>query len=71
MISEKLSRIMNLIFDLDGTIVNSSQGIYEAYRLSIKKFAEPVSMEIFSRFIGPPIFDILCEIHPDLSEKKK
>lgn len=60
---------MNLIFDLDGTIIDSSQGIYEAYRLSIKKFAEPVSMKIFSSCIGPPISDLLCEIHPNLSEK--
>lgn len=60
---------MNIIFDLDGTIIDSRKGIYKAYYESIINLKKPISEERFIKHIGPPIDQILSLIHEDLSKK--
>lgn len=60
---------MNIIFDLDGTIIDSRRGIYKAYYESIINLKKPISEERFIKRIGPPIGQILSLIHEDLSKK--
>jgi len=57
---------MNLIFDLDGTLINSKKGIFNAYKLSLENYIDPVGEKTFERYIGPPFANILKKIHPDL-----
>lgn len=49
-------RYKNIIFDLDGTLLNTSEGIKDAVRFTIKKmgYRNLEDNEIDS-FIGPPI----------------
>lgn len=58
---------MNLIFDLDGTLIDSRPGIIESIRyatLSILK----VDINIDKIRIGPPINIMIKELFPDISE---
>ena len=57
---------MNLIFDLDGTLIDSKKGIFNAYKLSLEDYIEPVSETKFKNNIGPPFFKFLNNLHPDL-----
>tara|TARA_B100000242_G_C43051616_1_gene491342 strand:- start:696 stop:1334 length:639 start_codon:yes stop_codon:yes gene_type:complete len=60
---------MNFIFDLDGTIIDSSSGIYKGYTEAIIPFSKPIRKKIFVNHIGPPIQDIIKVIHPELKPK--
>ena len=49
-------RYRTAIFDLDGTITDSGQGIMNAIRYAVKKHALPeISEETLRSFIGPPL----------------
>lgn len=60
----------NLIFDFDGTLFDSSEGIYQAYCDSCN-FVKclPVKKSSFTSHIGPPISTIIHKIHPQLDSK--
>ena len=59
-------RIENIIFDLDGTLVDSLPGIEYASRCAVDfVYPERGSFEL-RRFIGPPIRDIFRRIFPDI-----
>ena len=60
---------MNLIFDLDGTIIDSSNGIYEAYKISIENILQPIKKKYFISKIGPPIQEIIRDLYPSINEK--
>ena len=60
--------LIHLLLDFDGTLVDSSPGIYRAFlraceAIDIAPPAEPV----LRRLIGPPIQDIIVNIYPHLS----
>ncbi|OUL43867.1 hypothetical protein B0W81_01500 [Prochlorococcus sp. HOT_208_60] len=61
---------MNLIFDLDGTLIDSSVGIYRAYKESIQNYQEPLEKKYFINHIGPPIQKIIRILHPTLENNK-
>ena len=54
-----MSRYDLVIFDLDGTLLDTGEGILEAVKHTVKVFGfEPMSdEEIKESFIGPPIQD--------------
>jgi phosphoglycolate phosphatase len=55
--------LKNLIFDLDGTISDASEGIIKSYNYAIGKMGvEPVSYEWGKRLIGPPMKNNLIEL---------
>lgn len=59
-------RIENIIFDLDGTLVDSLPGIEYASRFAVDSiFPNRGSFEL-RPFIGPPIRDIFRRIFPDI-----
>ena len=61
----------NLFFDFDGTLADSSEGIYESFKNSCFKLnLEPISINKFKEFIGPPISQILRKIYPNLSKNQ-
>lgn len=46
----------NFIFDLDGTLADTSPGVFEGIRLVLRQMGEPpVPEDQLSRFIGPPL----------------
>lgn len=52
----------NIIFDLDGTIVDSNTGIVNALQYAMRAMGlEPGSLGDLSRFIGPPLYDTFRE----------
>ncbi|MDL2310723.1 HAD hydrolase-like protein [Peptostreptococcaceae bacterium OttesenSCG-928-C18] len=47
-----------ILFDLDGTIVDSGEGIKNSIKYSLKKFGiEEKGDEVLNNFIGPPLAD--------------
>lgn len=47
-----------LYFDLDGTIIDSSEGIFASVRYALNKMNKPEpTLEILRTFIGPPLVD--------------
>jgi phosphoglycolate phosphatase len=58
-------------FDLDGTLIDSIDGIYCAYALSVKQFvpdSQVMPRSRFKKYIQGPFQSILPRIHPQLSE---
>lgn len=50
--------IKTLLFDLDGTLVNSKKGIINSVCFALNKMGYPIPNEnILERFIGPPLND--------------
>ena len=58
---------MHLLLDLDGTLINSSPGIYHSFSLACLSLGLQVpSFNTFCRLIGPPVQDIANKLYPDL-----
>jgi phosphoglycolate phosphatase len=51
-----VSKYKNILFDLDGTITDPSEGITRCYAYAVEKMGEPVPLESeLLKFIGPPL----------------
>jgi len=61
-------RIENIIFDLDGTLVDSLPGIEYAGRCAVDSVCPNRGPFELRPFIGPPIRDIFPQIFPDIEE---
>ena len=47
-----------ILFDLDGTLTDSREGIFNSVRYSLEKLGRPCpSYETLLRFVGPPLQD--------------
>ena len=59
------NNIKNLIFDLDGTLIDSSAGVVEATNLALEKYGQsPQSPDEIKKFIGYPLdvmFPAFCD----------
>ncbi len=57
--------IRNIIFDLDGTLIDSSDGVVEAVNYSLRQMSEPEQpAEVIKPFIGYP----LSQMYPTFSK---
>ena len=46
-----------ILFDLDGTLTDSKEGIFNCVRYALEKLGEPIpSDETLKKFIGPPLY---------------
>jgi len=64
--------IKNFIFDFDGTLADSSLGIYKAFASScVKNNLKPPDISKFKQNIGPPIYRLIYKIYPNIEENKK
>jgi phosphoglycolate phosphatase len=62
---------MYIIFDLDGTISDSSPGIFQTFRLLFERYDLPLpSQETLKTYIGPPIEETLEKHFPHEEVKK-
>lgn len=58
-----------ILFDLDGTLIDSFEGIYSCYKKGIKNFnIEPVERREFRSKIGASFDNMLYKIHPEISD---
>lgn len=61
-----MSRIKNVIFDLDGTLIDSSEGVVAAVNYSLEQMGEkPRPSDIIKAYIGYP----LSSMYPDFTDK--
>lgn len=61
-----MKNIKNIIFDLDGTLIDSSEGVVEAVNYSLEKTGEPIRKpEEIKPFIGYP----LSRMYPHFTDK--
>ncbi|MBR6162976.1 HAD family hydrolase [bacterium] len=59
------------IFDLDGTLINSSKEVLLCFKKAFKKANYPVKEErLNSNVIGPPLRDIIRIIAPELKDEE-
>ena len=59
----------NFIFDLDGTVINSSEEVLECFKKAFKKADIKIDETRFtSDVIGPPIKEILKNLSPSISD---
>jgi phosphoglycolate phosphatase len=60
--------LTHLLLDFDGTLADSSPGIYRSFSLSCEALGLPPPAEpAFRRLIGPPVQHIVDQIYPHLS----
>jgi len=60
-----------IIFDLDGTIIDSFEGIYSCYKRSLKDIdIKPVEISEFKPKIGASFDKMLGEIHPEINDNE-
>ncbi|MDD4316248.1 MAG: HAD hydrolase-like protein [Clostridia bacterium] len=56
---------MNIIFDLDGTISNSSEGVIATFRATFKHYNAPeLADETIKQYIGPPMEETFAKYLP-------
>lgn len=60
----------SVIFDLDGTLSDSSEGIMKGVRYAMERFGvTDIPEETLRRFIGPPLYDTFSQIFGLTSEQ--
>jgi len=61
-----------LLFDLDGTLIDSSAGIYASLNYAMKEMnRKPLSQKTLKSFIGPPLMDSFINIGMSEDEAKE
>lgn len=59
-----------VLFDLDGTLTDSGEGIVNCVQYALEKMGVPVpSPEALRCFVGPPLFEAMRAFHPQFSEE--
>lgn len=59
-----MKRFKAAIFDFDGTVADSGEGIINCVIYALKKFGvEETDREKLRYFIGPPLYDSFCDIY--------
>lgn len=58
----------NIIFDLDGTLIDSFPGIFESLRHAVAKVDPSLDLTSLKSHIGPPLSKMLSRMWPDLAE---
>lgn len=53
--------IRNILFDLDGTLIDSSEGIEASARAAVQAVLPERELPSLKRLIGPPIRQVLCQ----------
>lgn len=60
--------IRGFFFDLDGTLVDTHQANYEAYKKALSDIGVSITFDDFKRTIGKQARDFLPELAPNISE---
>ena len=60
----------NIIFDLDGTIIDSKSGVVNCLTYAFRKVCPTKKIDEKKIAIGPPLFEILSTLYPGVGETK-
>ena len=64
--------IKNIIFDLDGTLINSSEEVLKCFEKAFEKASFVIDKKrLTSDVIGPPLLEIIKSIAPNLQDENK
>ena len=67
-----INRFENYIFDLDGTVINSSKEVLNCFDYAFKKAGYKINYNRLNPdVIGPPLKDIVKTIAPELNDEQK
>lgn len=61
-----MMKYKNLLFDLDGTLIDSYEGIARGIDKVVEAFKVELSRDIYKYFIGPPLTESFSKYLPDL-----
>jgi len=62
--------IKHVIFDLDGTLIDSAEDIIDSLEQAFSMRQVPLKQRLSRSFIGPPIREIINKVSPELSSKE-
>lgn len=65
-----MMKYKNILFDLDGTLINSYEGIARGIDKVVEEFGVELSKDIYKYFIGPPLTESFSKYLPDLDIKE-
>ena len=66
-----MTKYKAVIFDLDGTLLNTSEGIISSVKYTIEKMGfEPLDEDVLTSFIGPPVQNSFQRVY-NLDEETK
>jgi phosphoglycolate phosphatase len=57
----------NVVFDLDGTLVDSVPGINASLRAAVAFHGLPLEVRDLSRYVGPPLREMILQMWPHLA----
>lgn len=70
LVRESLIKANLILFDLDGTLIDSGEGIFNSLRYMMEQMGLPAhSNDELACFVGPPLRDTLCHTFGFSSEK--
>lgn len=61
-----MMKYKNLLFDLDGTLIDSYEGIARGIDKVVEAFKVELSRDVYKYFIGPPLTESFSKYLPDL-----
>jgi len=63
-------KIENIIFDLDGTLINSAGDVVNCLKKAYSSLSEFSNVDISESFIGPPLNKLIKNITPEITEEQ-
>lgn len=65
-----MMKYKNILFDLDGTLIDSYEGIARGIDKVVAEFGVELSKDVYKYFIGPPLTESFSKYLPDLDIKE-
>lgn len=65
-----MMKYKNILFDLDGTLINSYEGIARGIDKVVEEFGVELPKDVYKYFIGPPLTESFSKYLPDLDIKE-
>ena len=53
-----------VLFDLDGTLIDSAPGIFDSFEFTLAQYEMTVPQERLRRFLGPPLRESFAKLLP-------
>lgn len=66
----EIMKYKNILFDLDGTLIDSYEGIARGIDKVVEEFGIELPKDVYRRFIGPPLTESFSKYMPDLDMKE-
>lgn len=60
----RLQKFKTILFDFDGTLIDTNKLIYESFRYTLEKYDFQLTDEEILQFNGPPLIDTFTKLNP-------